>query len=327
MAPRTTEQNSRFFEEYKYCRFCDEYDSGGRSNSWPWLCRLAGIGDRPDPGEKRQEVLQHLYSRMNKSYRAKVADVENAAAGVYAIHADCEDVVLMEKTLESLGRVLNDTPGNKNSVGLKIRMAVYDNMYNIYEQLLPGSAERRFHILQKMVREIKNNEAGAFDHNPLYITAKRIEYFMGGIPAQKRYALLLEINRKTADREKYDYRRRLETLAAEYKSEQAKQRLEKIEERQCRYEQIRSSDLPKAADNRTRISLYNELLGLINTQDWSRGRKFNEKKSVYNHLIPLYQAEGMYDEAFHAEAERDKFLNAGKICREAAKARGYGRGA
>ena len=69
--------------------------------------------------------------------------------------------------------------------------------------------------------------------------------------------------------------------------------------------------------------LYNELLGLINSQDWGRGRKFSEKKTICNHLIDLYRQNGMIPEMKKAKEERDKYLNARKICSEAARLKGY----
>ena len=132
-----------------------------------------------------------------------------------------------------------------------------------------------------------------------------------------------KINTKTLNHERYDYSRQIAALDNECFIAMQEEKLELKENNQARYDQIRAHDLPKADTTAEKISLYNELLGLINSQDWGRGRKFSEKKTICNHLIDLYQQAGMIPEMERAKEDRDRYLNARNNCREAAKLKGY----
>ena len=146
---------------------------------------------------------------------------------------------------------------------------------------------------------------------------------MKKISAKERYTLLLEIDKKTIDRRQYDYTYMKKRFSEEYEKEKQVLKYLQREKNQERYDQIRHDELPAAQDNKTKINLYKELLTLVNSQDWGRTRKFNEKKTIYNHLILLYQAENMPKEAEQASYEREKFINARNISREASRIKGY----
>ena len=146
---------------------------------------------------------------------------------------------------------------------------------------------------------------------------------MKKIPARERLSLINKINAKTFDHQRYDYTHQLAELDKECFYAKQQEKLELKENAQARYEQIRTRNLPEAESTAEKISLYNELLGLIDSQDWGRGRKFSEKKTICNHLINLYQSAGMIPEMEKAKEQRDKYLNAHNICREAARLKGY----
>lgn len=312
---------SETFNAYRYFRICDDYTTGGFSKSLPYLCALAGTTPEEAGWSDREECLNVLYDKLPQKYRSEIALIEKTLSDRYKIDADCEDDNLMQETISGLNKILRNIPNNSPQ-NTKIRLEILEHLYNVYEQLLPGNQTSRFAILKKMVKEIKHND-GSFDHDPLNITARRIDYFMKKIPAKERYTLLLEIDKKTIDRRQYDYTYMKKRFSEEYEEEKQQLKYLQREKNQERYEQIRHDELPAAQDNKTKINLYKELLTLINSQDWGRTRKFNEKKTIYNHLILLYQAENMPREAEQAKYEREKFINARNISREASRIKGY----
>ena len=312
---------SETFNAYRYFRICDDYTAGGFSKSLPYLCALAGTTPEEAGWSDREECLNVLYDKLPQKYRSEIALIEKTLSDRYKIDADCEDDDLMQEIISGLNKILRNIPNNSQQ-NTKIRLEILEHLYNVYEQLLPGNQTSRFAILKKMVKEIKHND-GSFDHDPLNITARRIDYFMKKIPAKERYTLLLEIDKKTIDRRQYDYTYMKKRFSEEYEEEKQQLKYLQREKNQERYEQIRHDELPAAQDNKTKINLYKELLTLVNSQDWGRTRKFNEKKTIYNHLILLYQAENMPREAEQAKYEREKFINACNISREASRIKGY----
>ena len=312
---------SETFNAYRYFRICDDYTAGGFSKSLPYLCALAGTTPEEAGWSDREECLNVLYDKLPQKYRSEIALIEKTLSDRYKIDADCEDNDLMQETISGLNKILRNIPNNSQQ-NTKIRLEILEHLYNVYEQLLPGNQTSRFAILKKMIKEIKHND-GSFDHDPLNITARRIDYFMKKIPAKERYTLLLEIDKKTIDRRQYDYTYMKKRFSEEYEEEKQQLKYLQREKNQERYEQIRHDELPAAQDNKTKINLYKELLTLVNSQDWGRTRKFNEKKTIYNHLILLYQAENMPREAEQAKYEREKFINARNISQEASRIKGY----
>lgn len=312
---------SETFNAYRYFRICDDYTAGGFSKSLPYLCALAGTTPEEAGWSDREECLNVLYDKLPQKYRSEIALIEKTLSDRYKIDADCEDDDLMQETISGLNKILRNIPNNSPQ-NTKIRLEILEHLYNVYEQFLPGNQTSRFAILKKMIKEIKHND-GSFDHDPLNITARRIDYFMKKIPAKERYTLLLEIDKKTIDRRQYDYTYMKKRFSEEYEEEKQQLKYLQREKNQERYEQIRHDELPAAQDNKTKINLYKELLTLVNSQDWGRTRKFNEKKTIYNHLILLYQAENMPREAEQAKYEREKFINARNISQEASRIKGY----
>lgn len=320
-AANTPDTLSEIFDKYRRAAICGDYTIDTQPISWFYLCALAGTTPENESLPEHKEQWKRLYDRVPKKYRDAVIFIENTMADRYKIDADCNDDELMLKTAQNFQKILKKVPNNggENTI---VRQEILNHLYSIYEQYSPGNQQIRFAILKQMVREIKHND-GSFDHNPLNITARRMEYFMRNMPIKERYALLLEIEKKTIDRTRYNYTYLKKLLSQEYEIEKNEQKQQERETNQQRYQQIRQTDLPSAQDNQTKIKLYKELLALIKDQEWGRTRKFNEKKTIYNHLIPLYQAEGMYEEAQKAKIERQRFIDASNASREAARIKGY----
>lgn len=322
MAPRTTSLTVDLVKQYAYSRLCDEYNPDGSSRSLELLSFIAGRKLETGSGLSREAQIERLRPHFSKSVADKILLLEETMDCVYQIDADCDNAPLMEKTITRLREVMPWFKTN-NVQDLKVRTKIHNHIYDIYQQLYPCSKNYRFEELKKMVRDIKENKNGDFDYDPLNIAAKRTDYFMRDIPAKQRYALLLEIQRKTKDSRSFSYDDLIARVGEEYTIESRKERLEQREANQERYSVIRQSELPNAQDNQTKIELYNELLTLINDQDFGKTRKFNEKKTIYNHLIDLYQAEKMTSELEDAYVSRRKFINAEMNAKEAARVRGY----
>ncbi len=312
---------SQLFETYRYLRICGDYDHNGESKSLPYLCALANTTPETEGFPDRQERYSKLSDRLPKKYRRQIALIERSMLNRETIDADCTDDKLMSDTILELKQVLRLIPNNSKK-NTKIRIELLDNLYNIYEIFSPNTQTNRFEVLKQKVKNIKNND-GSFDHHPLNISALQIDFFMKKISAQERYSLILQIEKKTIDHKKYDYTDLKKRLSIEYQKEKLQQKLKKKEQDQQRYKQIHTEELPEAEDNKTRIKLYNEMLTLVNNQNWGRTRKFEEKATIYKHLIRLYQAEGMYKQVTQARNERDKFINAYNISKEAAQIKGY----
>lgn len=320
-------KNQELFENYLYHRLCEGFEIKGREKSLNDLYTMSNITADNFKDLPREQCIIKLLNNIPPAYREKVALTERAMTNRYKIDGDCQDDDLMFQVKADLYKVLSFITGNSEK-NIKSRIAVYNHLYNIDEQQSPTYWENRFIFCKKMVQSVKNNQDGRFDHNPLNITARRMDYFMKSIDVKKRYALLSAIDKKTCNHDTYNYSEKLSTLQQQCENKQEQDKLWQLEAKRLRYEEIREYDLPQAPDAETQIKLYEELLTLVNSQDISRGRKFNEKKTIYNHLIALYKQTGNLEGEKQARMGYEKFLNARNICREATRIKGYktGRG-
>lgn len=320
-------KNQELFENYLYHRLCEGFEIKGREKSLNDLYTMSNITADNFKDLPREQCIIKLLNNIPPAYREKIALTERAMTNRYKIDGDCQDDDLMFQVKADLYKVLSFITGNSEK-NIKSRIAVYNHLYNIDEQQSPTYWENRFIFCKKMVQSVKNNQDGRFDHNPLNIAARRMDYFMKSIDVKKRYALLSAIDKKTCNHDTYNYSEKLSTLQQQCENKQEQDKLWQLEAKRLRYEEIREYDLPQAPDAETQIKLYEELLTLVNSQDISRGRKFNEKKTIYNHLIALYKQTGNLEGEKQARMGYEKFLNARNICREATRIKGYktGRG-
>lgn len=313
------------FDTYAYYRFCSDLSPNHDAKIKPSV-KMLSILSKTDEAQladlSRQEAVALMLPKIPKEYRAKVARIENVLNKRSQINRDCEDNEAINQVIEDFYGVLAFIPKN-NMRNLKIRQEIYSNLYDLDEQNNPSCQRNRFAILTQMINEIPNDNDGSFDYSPLNIAARQTEYFMKNIPARERLSLMTKINNKTLNHERYNYARQISELDKACFIAKQEEKLELKENNQARYDQIRAHDLPQAETTSEKIELYNELLGLINSQDWGRGRKFSEKKTICNHLINLYQSAGMIPEMERAKEDRDRYLNARNICREAARLKGY----
>lgn len=320
-------RDKKLFDSYLFHCLSDDFSSDGSRKSLKYLCALADVPEQNIAPLANKEAVIKLIGNLPEEYREKVALTERAMNNRYKIDGDCQDDDLMFQAKADLYKVLSFITGNSEK-NIKSRIAVYNHLYNIDEQQSPTYWENRFIFCKKMVQSVKNNSDGRFDHNPLNIAARRMDYFMKSIDVNKRYALLSAIDKKTCNHNTYNYSEKLSTLQQQCENKQEQDKIWQLEAKRMRYEAIREYDLPQAPDAETQIKLYEELLTLVNSQDISRGRKFNEKKTIYNHLIALYKQTGNLEGEKQARMGYEKFLNARNICREATRIKGYktGRG-
>lgn len=320
-------KNQELFENYLYHRLCEGFEIKGREKSLNDLYTMSNITADNFKDLPREQCIIKLLNNIPPAYREKIALTERAMTNRYKIDGDCQDDTLMQQTYSDLCKIMSYLSGASEKV-TKIKISIYNHLYEIDEQRFPDYWENRFALCKHMVKNIKDNKDGQFDHNPLNITARRMDYFMKSIDVNKRYALLSAIDKKTCNHDTYNYSEKLSTLQQQCENKQEQDKLWQLEAKRLRYEAIREYDLPQAPDAETQIKLYEELLTLVNSQDISRGRKFNEKKTIYNHLIALYKQTGNLEGEKQARMGYEKFLNARNICREATRIKGYktGRG-
>lgn len=313
------------YDSYAYFRLCSDYSLNGNTKVKPSL-KMLSLLSKTDISEiadlSHKEAVALMLPKISPKYRNQVAAIEDTLDSRYKIDADCEDDELINKTTYGLYQILNFTPKDCYR-NLQIRQEVYSHLYDLSELRSPSSQGYRFNILKRMVNEVPKDNNGDYDYNPLNIAARRTDYFMKKISPHERLRLINLINAKTHDRNLYNYSRQIAELDNKCFIAMQEEKLELKENNQARYDQIRAHDLPQAETTSEKIELYNELLGLVNSQDWGRGRKFSEKKTICNHLIDLYRQKGMIPEMEKAKEERDKYLNARKICSEAARLKGY----
>lgn len=321
MVKLSATQKLELFNAYAHALFCEESNLEGSSHSLGALARFGGkTPDKLCSGDRRGKVAEIL-TGLDKSYAQKVLLLEDAARGYYQISRDCDDEGFIKDTMEKLEQVLPLIKAD-NKQNFETRNKIFNRLYDLDEQLSPRAFDRRFSLLEKMVRDVKQNDGG-YDHDPLNTAARRLDYFMKAVSAQKRLALLWQIRKKTVDQTTYDYSRLNERLlhdyAAEKKQKSEDNRLQKLD----RYDQIRTEALPSAFKPEEKIGLYTELMTLVDAQDWTRGRKFAEKKTICNHLIDLNTEIGNEEGRKAAFAMRQKYIDAGYKCREAARKKGY----
>lgn len=249
----------------------------------------------------------------------RYSELSGIKADIYNITADCEDQKFMTATLDRIEKALTLFK-HKTDEDMSIRNQLFDYMYHVTEIMYPESHRRRFDVLKRMVRNIQSN-SGKYDHHPLNIAA-RYTSLMTTIPADERYKLILEINKKTIDHKTYNYTYDIQKISDDYKKWKKTEAYNKREKNVERYEEIRA-ELMQNPDNQTQIKLYQELLPLVNSNDWPRLRKLGEKKTIYNHLIRLYRDEGMLPQMYEAEAMREKFVQAAQNTINAAIVKGF----
>lgn len=285
------------------------------------FCEPLRFKEVPEDDEDRdyRSLIKENYPLPFSSPKAE--QIQQAAIDFYSINRDTEDDEYIENAIQNLESIYPFF-NPKNPAEQKIRKKILERLWDFDEHTRPSDPSRRFGYLQRMVHDIKNNQ-GEFDHDPLFSSARRISYFMKEIPARKRLALLMEIDRKTINHARYDYTDQLAAIKQDYDKEKQSLAEEKIYDNQFRYDEIRSNILPQEKDPKERIKLYKELMHLIKDQDWSRKRKFQEKKTICNHLIKLYNQIGDIELADRMKDEKEKFIRASQIAETAARRKGY----
>ncbi len=289
--------------KYVYDSLANEYNMEGQSNSLADLYNLAEVPFKPDNTADREDQVASLLSKIPSHMHGKILAVENLRADLREFSTDCDEEFFVSTDrhlVEVLSHFKKDNPEE-----MRIRNKLYNLRYDVEEQLNPTVKVQRFNLLKQMVHNIKRNK-GSFDHDPLNITAKRMEYFMKDIPVEERLSLLDMIIKKTKG-SGYNYSSYKSKLKQEKAEQDAENKYFEKEDNQYRYEQIMKKELANASSNSERVELYKEALELVNDQDWSRSTKFQTKINICNSLISIYRQEGMTTELASVMRERDKF--------------------
>ena len=289
--------------KYVYDSLANEYNMEGQSNSLADLYNLAEVPFKPDNTADREDQVASLLSKIPSHMHGKILAVENLRADLREFSTDCDEEFFVSTDrhlVEVLSHFKKDNPEE-----MRIRNKLYNLRYDVEEQLNPTVKVQRFNLLKQMVHNIKRNK-GSFDHDPLNITAKRMEYFMKDIPIEERLSLLYMIIKKTKG-SGYNYSSYNSKLKQEKAEQYAENKYFEKEDNQYRYEQIMKKELANASSNSERVELYKEALELVNDQDWSRSTKFQTKINICNSLISIYRQEGMTTELASVMRERDKF--------------------
>lgn len=309
------------FDQYAYFLLCGDKDSSGKSRSLAVLAEITNKSNTFEQTGNRKIDVYRLTKDLKPKMKSKILQFEKAAEGFYQINNDCDNADYICEAMSHLRTSLKEFTPN-NAIRINIRNVILNRLYDFSEQVGLSLPQPRFELLKTMVSDIKSNN-GEYDHDPLNTTARRIAYSMKKISAKDRYSLLLAINQKTQDKQQYNYSRQLAEIRQEYEKErQEKRELERIQNQE-RYEQIRKQDFPAAKTNEEKIDLYNEMLGLINDQNWGRVKKFEEKTKIYNSLAELYLQTGDVEKRKHACMMRTKFQDAAYRGSEAARIKGY----
>lgn len=311
---------AKLLSRYAFNCVANEYGSQGTSNSLADLYQLAGLEFKNEKELTRQEHLDRVMPHIPETMHEKINAVEKLRKDIKNFSTDCDEE-FFDKTNIHIDKVLQ-LFDKDNSEEIKLRVALYNLKYSIEEQTNPSGKQQMFEILQKMVAAVKQND-GTFDHDPLNISKKRMEYFMRSIPVEDRIKLLDSIIRKTKDKDSYDYSAYKTALKKEKTTKDAENKAEKIKEKQLRYDDIMRVDLPKATTNQEKIKLCKEALNLVNYKDWGRAKKFTAKIEIYNTLLPIYSAEGMKKEFDDAVYIRNSYVNAWENTVEYAKLKNY----
>lgn len=322
MAAGKKSENNKLLNKYAYDCLANEYDAKGKSNSLADLYELAGETLKENDAKTREEHIRFLLPKIPQYMHEKILAVETLRTDLNEFSSDCDES-FFAKTGRHIEKVLS-LFDKDNPMEMRIRNELYSVCYDIEEQINPTGRQHKFDILKKMVANIKQND-GSFDHNPLNVSAKRMEYFMSSVDVEDRLKLIDSIYRKTKNKDQYNYM----SLKAKLKKEKAQKDAERKfldrEEKQLRYDDIMKKELPQAVGNQEKIKLYKEAVKLVNYQDWTRSRKFSAKIKIYNNLIPLYAAEGMMAEYENAKAIRESYLKAQDNTKIYASKKGYGR--
>ena len=311
---------AKLLSRYAFNCVANEYGSKGTSNSLADLYQLAGLEFKNEKELTRQEHLDCVLPNIPETMHEKINAVESLRKDIAVFSTDCDEE-FFDKTNVHIGKVLQ-LFDKDNAEEMKLRVALHNLRYNIEEQTNPSGKQRLFDILKQMVDTVKQND-GTFDHDPLNISKKRMEYFMRSIPVEDRIKLLDAIIRKTKDKDSYEYSSYKSALKKEKTTKDAENKAEKIKEKQLRYDDIMRVELPKATTNQEKIRLCKEALNLVNYKDWGRAKKFTAKIEIYNTLLPIYSAEGMKKEFDDAVYIRNSYVNAWENTIEYAKLKNY----
>ena len=323
MAENKKSANRQLF--YKYVTDCisHEYDTLGRSNSLADLYQLAGLKLKDEDELTRKEHLALVMPKIPKYMHQRIMAVETLKADLKEFSSDCDED-FFNKTAKDVKNVLSLFQKD-NLEEVKIRIELHNLRYDIDELLNPNGRYNRFQILKQIVKETKHND-GCFDHSPLQITAKRMEYFMKSMPVEERLTLLDSIIKKTRNKDAYDYMRYKSALKQEKFEKDQEEKLFEREEKQDRYDKIMQTELRNAPDNKEKIKLCKEALNLVNYKDWGRAKKFKAKIRIYDSLVSLYLSEGMQKEYEDAKYIRQSYEKALDNSRSYGAKKGYGYG-
>lgn len=311
---------SSSFDKYAYDCLCNEYNGSEQSNSLADLYQMAGLELEHEKKLSREEHLKVVLPKLDKSLQQKVKVIENLRECLQKFSTDCDEEFLNNTDVCTIAALGLFKKNNKIQTSIKIKL--HDLRFDIDEILNPESRINRFNILKKMVSEVKEND-GSFDHNPLNISAKRMQFFMKSIPAKERLSLLNSIIKKTKNSKAYDYSAFKKELETQKANDDLQEKFEKREENQARYEDILQKELPQARTNKQKIALYEEAMALVSYQDWGRTKKFKTKIGFCNNLVFLYKAEGMENKAMETRAKRDSLEKACSNTEIAAAKKGY----
>lgn len=320
MAPLSKQQAQKIFYDYAYHCVGGDYDAQLSSKSLADLYKLAGMELKNPHQHSRKEHIDMLLEHVPQHLRKHIETIELLKEDLQEFSTDCDED-FFEKTYHHTAAVLNIF-GKNNLPEAKIRNELYNLQYDICECLSPEDKRARFNIMKKRVANIKEN-TGEFDHDPLNIDAKRMQYFMKSIPIDERLKLLNEIIKKTKNSSYYNYTALKKSYEQEKSIHDAEEKIAKKEEKQDRFDEIMKIKIHQAKTNKEKIDLYTEAMQLVNYQDWGRVKKFKEKISICDKLVPLYTAEGMQKEALQISEKRKGYLIACDNSHTAAVKKGY----
>ncbi|MBQ8869988.1 MAG: hypothetical protein IJ019_01270 [Alphaproteobacteria bacterium] len=323
MAKNKKSENRQLF--YKYVTDCisNEYNSQLKSNSLADLYKLAGFEIKNEDDLTREEHLALVMPKIPQYMHKRIMAMEVLRSDLKEFSTDCDETFFY-KTEKDIKSVLSLFQKD-NIEEVKIRLELHNLRYDIDEQLNPNSRYNRFQILKQIVKETKHND-GQFDHNPLNITAKRMEYFMKSMPVDERLTLLDSIIKKTRNKDAYDYMKYKSTLKKEKLDKDKENKLLDQEEKQYRYDQIMQTELREAPNNQEKIKLCKEALNLVRYKEWGRAKKFQAKIRIYDSLVSLYLSEGMQKEYEDAKYIRQSYEKALDNNRSYGAKKGYGYG-
>jgi hypothetical protein len=318
MATHFSAQKDSLLLQYAYDLFCCDTGKNSQSNSLKDLERLSGRtlphGQTPD----RSADVAFLTAGLSPTLRQNIASLEQAAQGYNAFSID-RDEEWIKNSQNDLEEVVSRFP--VSGQGLQVRLAVYDRLYDFEEKVHPAGQEYRFELLKKAVHDIRDNSDGMFDYR-LNFMARRIDYFLRKIPAKQRLNLITKIDEKTKDKKRYNYKPLINKLKNEAATERYRDREQVRADNRVKYASA-DSKLPNAHTPEEKIELYKEMLSLVDSQNWTRTRKYEQKKKICTSLANLYQQTGQEEERKKICQYRTKCDNAQYRTVEAARKKGY----